>query len=77
MHELEDEAFEIVTLGQRGAIEDAVCQVSDVEAGKGVCGAGVAADGEEARVKEAECEDVEEEAVGFGSISWSPIFLDG
>ena len=74
---MEDEAFEIVTLGQSGAVKDAVCQVGDVEAGEGVCGAGVAADGEEARVEEAEGEDVEDEAVGCGSVSWISITRDG
>ena len=74
---MEDEAFEIVALGQSGGVEDAVCQVGDVEAREGVCGAGVAADGEEARVTEAEGEDVEDEAVGFGSISSSSMTGDG
>ena len=74
---MEDEALEIVILGQSGAVEDAICQIGDVEARKGVCGAGVAADGEEARVKEAEGEDVEDEAVGFASICWSSITRDG
>ena len=71
LHELQDEAFEVVALGQGGAVEDAVGQVGHVEAGEGVWGAGVAADGEEARVEEAEGEDVEDEAgkgVRLGSL---------
>ena len=65
LHELEDEALEVVALGQSGAVEDAVCQGGNVEAREGVRGAGVAADGEEARVEQAEGEDVEDEAVGL------------
>lgn len=65
LNKLEDEAFEIVALGQSGAIEDAVCQGGSIETREGVWGAGVAADGEEARVKLAEGENVEDEAVGL------------
>lgn len=45
LHELEDEALEIIALGQGGAVEDAARQVGHVEAREGVRGAGVAADG--------------------------------
>lgn len=63
LHELENEAFEIVALSQSGAVEDTICQVGNVEAREGVRGAGVATDGEEARVEQAEGEDVQDEAV--------------
>ena len=63
-------------MGQRGAVEDAVRQGGYVEAGEGVCGAGVAADGEEARVACGVGEDVEDEAGGLEWVSLKTEYED-
>ena len=68
LHELEDEAFEIVALCQGGGVKDAVGEVGDVEAREGVGRAGVAARGEEAGVLGAEGEDVEDVAGGVSKV---------
>ena len=58
MNELESEALEIVALSQSRAIEDTFGKSSDVDTGKRIRGAGVAANRKETRVAEGKLEDV-------------------
>ena len=58
LNELESETLEIVPHSQGRAIEDAFGESADVHTGKGICGAGVAANRKETRVAEGKLEDV-------------------
>ena len=68
MDQLEDEAFEIVVLGEGRAVKDAVCERGNVNTCEGVGRAGVAADGEKAGILNAELEDVRKVAWNIVSL---------